>query len=294
MFRSDSHLESALQEYNDKVSQLDSGPVSEELLEALVNRSSILLMMESYTSALEDCEDALEISKNLDRVDVGTFMKMYENHTIISYDSDPEAAVGDTLMMLTRLNELDGRDIRHYDRKAQICMCIDCASDLFDADKGPEAMRFIDKANQMLGSDLDRWSRNRKTEIENMLGEFLPGEEAEKHLDLAIFLGQQLYDAGQLDDPMGLVLSYVSRGDIYGKERAEMMWEDHERAAMILEDLYYRGRLEDTSLLVELHQNIATTMMEIGRMNEAEKHLMRAINLEIPGMKEAMEKLRNQ
>ena len=69
------------------------------------------------------------------------------------------------------------------------------------------------------------------------------------------------------------------------------MWTDHEKAASILETMFFNGRLDDTSLLVDIHQGIASSMMSCGRIEEAEKHLIRAINLGIPGMREAMEKL---
>ena len=55
MDTSDIHLESALDEYNQKVYDLEStGSESEELLEAYVNRGCVLYMMEYRTSAMDD------------------------------------------------------------------------------------------------------------------------------------------------------------------------------------------------------------------------------------------------
>ena len=61
MRTSDTHLEEALQEYNDKVNALEAEGGTEELLEALVNRSTVLMLMGSYVSSLDDLEEAMDI-----------------------------------------------------------------------------------------------------------------------------------------------------------------------------------------------------------------------------------------
>ena len=45
MRASDEHLEQALKEYNDKISALEVNGTDDELLEALVNRSTILMLL---------------------------------------------------------------------------------------------------------------------------------------------------------------------------------------------------------------------------------------------------------
>ena len=68
MDTSDIHLESALEEYNQKVNELESAGVeSEELLEAYVNRGCVLQMMEYRTSAMEDLESASDLLDTLER-----------------------------------------------------------------------------------------------------------------------------------------------------------------------------------------------------------------------------------
>ena len=58
--------------------------------------------------------------------------------------------------------------------------------------------------------------------------------------------------------------------------------------------MYLEHKLDDVQLLINLHQGIATSMMNAGKIELAEKHLMRSINLGIPGMKEAMKELNDQ
>ena len=75
------------------------------------------------------------------------------------------------------------------------------------------------------------------------------------------------------------------------KHELEKMWNDHESALVILEELNNRNRLSDPELLIKLHQSLASSMMESGEIERAEKHLMRAINLGVPGMKDAIDEM---
>ena len=89
---SDEHLDVALEEYNAKVSRLeDEGPVS-ELLEALINRGTILLMMESTIAALSDFDDAIEIIEDEEdmgnRIDAGLYIRAYERRGNIQFNGD--------------------------------------------------------------------------------------------------------------------------------------------------------------------------------------------------------------
>ena len=84
MLASETHLEEALSEYNDKVNLLEEKGPLEELLEALVNRSTVLMLMDSKVSSLDDLEGAMEIMEEMKgngtEPDVGTYVKVYENH----------------------------------------------------------------------------------------------------------------------------------------------------------------------------------------------------------------------
>ena len=303
MRRSDEHLERALEEYNQKISELESnGSSREEMLEALVNRSTVLLMLESYTSSMEDSEDAIELSKLMESkgepLNVGTYMKMYENHGQLLYDSDNDGMAEDYAKIVSKLDRTGG-DIRHYDKRSLIVMCIDCAEDLIDVDKEENAIPFLQKAIEFIGGDLDKWSRNHKVHILNLLAEVghsLGQDDGSlSNLEECIRLAGELMFSSSIDDPNELVNAYILRGDILeSMGNLEGMWESHEAAAEILEKMYLEHKLDDVQLLINLHQGIATSMMNAGKIELAEKHLMRSINLGIPGMKEAMKELNDQ
>ncbi len=288
---SDEHLEQALREYNDKVSELETEGTDEELLEALVNRSTILLLMGSFTSSMTDLEDAVELSERMEHIDIGTFIKMYENHGQLLCGEDNDSMAEDYSKIASRLCEVKG-EIRHYDRKGLITMCTECAADLIEYCFYENSVPFTQKASQLLGDADDVWSLNRIVELNNLIGEADLGmdlnDNAANAFSLSIKSGEHLYGMSRIDDPMELVTSYMQRGDLSESADKESMWNDHERAAEILEDLNRINRLSDVSLLINLHQAIASSMMESGKIERAEKHLMRAINLGVPGMKEAI------
>ena len=296
-------MERALEEYNQKISELESnGSSREEMLEALVNRSTVLLMLESYTSSMEDSEDAIELSKLMESkgepVNVGTYMKLYENHGQLLYDSDNDGMAEDYAKIVSKLDRTGG-DIRHYDKRSLIVMCIDCAEDLIDVDKEENAIPFLQKAIEFIGGDLDKWSRNHKVHILNLLAEVghsLGQDDGSlSNLEECIRLAGELMFSSSIDDPNELVNAYILRGDILeSMGKLEGMWESHEAAAEILEKMYLEHKLDDVQLLINLHQGIATSMMNAGKIELAEKHLMRSINLGIPGMKEAMKELNDQ
>ena len=295
MRASDEHLEQALREYNDKVSELEISGTKEELLEALVNRSTILMLLGSYTSSMTDVEEAIELSEEMDDIDVGTFVKMYENRGQMLFDEDEEMMLSDYTKIISRLDEIHG-DIRHYGWKDLIMMCDGCAEDLIDLGFFESSVPFTTKAMELIGNNTDNWSTNRKLETLNLIGQADSGmgldDNAADAYSESIAYGKRLYEISRIDDPMELVFSYIYRGDIMeSRKDVEAMWRDHECALEILEDLNSNNRLGDTDLLVKLHQSLASSMMDSGRIERAEKHLMRAINLGVPGMKDAMDEM---
>ena len=300
MRRSDEHLEQALEEYNQKIAELESRNCSkEEMLEALVNRSSVLLMLELFTSSMEDSEDAIELADSMEKdgqeIDIGTYIKMYENHGQLLYESDNDAMASDYRKIISKLGQVHG-EMRHYDRRGAIMMCIDCAEDLLDVGMDEDSLPFLHKSLELIGGDLDKWSRNRRVHILNLMAEAENSlglkDGALIHLDECIRYASELMLSSTLDDVNELVNAYVLKGDILeSKDDPEGMWDAHEAASDILEKLYVENRLDDVQLLINLHQGIATSMMNSGKIELAEKHLMRSINLGIPGMKEAMREL---
>lgn len=295
MRASDEHLEQALKEYNDKISALEVNGTDDELLEALVNRSTILMLLGSYTASMTDAEEAIELSKGMKDVDIGTFVKMYENRGQMIFDDNEEMMVSDYSMIISRLDEIHG-EIRHYDWKDLIMMCQGCAEDLIDCDRFEMSVPFTQKALELMKDASDIWSMNRKMEIQNLIGQADTGmgldDNAIDAYSESILIGEQLYDTSRIEDPIQLVFAYVYRGDIMeAKHELEKMWNDHESALVILEELNNRNRLSDPDLLIKLHQSLASSMMESGEIERAEKHLMRAINLGVPGMKDAIDEM---
>jgi len=285
MRRSDAHLEQALQEYNDRISYLETKKGMEELyLEALVNRSSILMMMEHYTSAVEDTEDAISLTEEMRnagmKVDIGTYIKMYDNHGQMMYDSDNKAMASDYQRISDAIMDVD-KDVRHYTVTDLMELCIGCAEDLIDADMPDEALPFLLKAFSLLGTARDPRSLNQRFVVVNDMAavDIAKGmdECAVGLLDDAISIGLPLYGSDELDDPLELVNTYVAKGDIMerkGDDRA--MWDEHENAI---------------GILIKLHQGLAESMMRSGEIQQAEKHLMRSMTLGVPGMKDAIDTL---
>lgn len=295
MRASDEHLEQALREYNDKVSELEISGTKEELLEALVNRSTILMLLGSYTSSMTDVEEAIELSEEMDHIDIGTFVKMYENRGQMLFEENEEMLLSDYTKIISRLDEIHG-DIRHYGWKDLIMMCDGCAEDLIDLGFFESSVPFTTKAMELIGNNTDNWSTNRKIETLNLIGQADSGmgldDNAADAYSESIAYGKRLYEISRIDDPMELVFSYIYRGDIMeSRKDMESMWNDHECALEILEELNSNNRLGDIDLLIKLHQSLASSMMDSGRIERAEKHLMRAINLGVPGMKDAIDEL---
>ena len=300
---SDQHLERALKEYNQKISDLEAGEGSnEEMLEALVNRSTILLLMESFTSSMEDSEDAMRLASIMEskgeHVDTGTYIKMYENHGQLLYENDNDGMAEDYGKILPKLDEVNPVNVRvrHYDDRGLIIMCENCAEDLIDASKLEMATQFLRKALVIIGRSRAMWYRNRKVSILYLIGQTENDmglkKEALKTLKECVRIGTKMVYDYSLDDYTDVVNADILRGDILeSMGDLEGMWAAHEQAAVLLESLYADKRIDDAELLINLHQGIATSMMNAGRIELAEKHLLRAIRLGIPGMKEAMDEI---
>ncbi len=80
---SEDRLEEALSAYNTKIDNLERIGDSDELLEAYINRGTVLMMMEFYTAAESDFDEAVESILIRERkgipVDLGLFIRAYEN-----------------------------------------------------------------------------------------------------------------------------------------------------------------------------------------------------------------------
>jgi len=287
---SESHLEKALEEYNDKVNRLESEGPSTELLEALINRGSVLFLLEYFTSATEDLDSAVEIMGQLEQegvpVDTGTFVKAHSTLAQIDMrqgaDPCPEYRIA-----ATKLFDLT-EESHHFDFRSIMTLCLDASEDLLDYHDGATADKYIDKGLSLIENRKDAWSMNRYAELLSIKAEtFMRRNENQFALPLysvAISICTELYNEQKLEDLSVLVCALISKTDC---ERDLMMNEDYLRdmkiAAEYLEKMYSENNLPRPDLLIELHERISRQLMSKGNIQEAEKHLMRVLQIGIDG-----------
>jgi len=296
MATADEHLEEALSEYNDRVNVLEGRGASQELLDAYLNRGSVLAMMDSYVSAITDFDDAIELIKVLENsgrtVDAGCYVKGYVGRGELHGEDGEREMAMDYSMAALRLGELkDGS--RYYDRCSTVEMCLDCAGDLVDADFAKDANPFTDRALAMLVGHDDVWSRNRYVEACNLAGQAEMDQQqnaaALESFSEAIRVGQVLQVKHQLEDEIELAYAYVSRGDLDDDmQQTKEYFADRLAAISLLEDLMKRNALDDTELLANLHGEVAEAYMRANNMKEAERHLMRQVAINLDGARDYM------
>lgn len=286
----DQHLEETLKEYNEKISDLENNGTREDLLEALVNRSIILYMMESYVSSLADVEEALDIAdemqENGEVPNIGSLVKLYELHGKLSYYKDNEQMVSDYMKVCDKLITLE-YGARHYNKKELIMMCMDCAEDLIDQDYSENALPFLENGLLFLGTNYDPWSNNRRIEMYNLMGQVHEKmgltDAAMKDYSDSISPALKMYQQKRLDDVVGLILALVNKGSIEGiKGEREGQLRDFLIAIEIMEQLEQNHKLADIELLIGLHRNVASVLSDLDRAEESEKHLLRALVLSLP------------
>ena len=290
---SDEHLEAMLQDCNDRVNHLEESDCSDEdMLDALINRGSVLSMMEYYTSALSDFNDAAEILLRMEREgkhsDPGSFVRVFVSRGELLGDSGQMAE--DYAIASTRLNEV-GENTKFYDKKKIVRMCLDCCEDLLDSGHPGGTPPFVDKLYEMLVGRDDPWSKNRYLEMLNISAQSMKemdlDDEAMDFSSDAIETGRYLIDKNSLEDLMSMIFAFVLRGDIeQRKGLIDQYFVDRKAAISLLEDLMSMNKLDDISLLVRLHQDVASTYLTLNMVKEAEEHLMREVMLNMDGAEE--------
>ena len=291
MDTSDIHLESALEEYNQKVNELESAGVeSEELLEAYVNRGCVLQMMEYRTSAMEDLESASDLLEALERqgyeADPGTFVRIHSTMAGILFDQDADCT-GEYELVSKRLDDLDQHS-RHFDRRSIVRLCTDASKNLIDSEASDMALPFLEKGLSLVQGHPDAWSQNRTVELTDLNAEALTDlgdtQEAVECYARSIDLGMDLMDRGQLEDPEELVMAFVMKAEAEADmDMTDMYIRDMEAAITILEHMLEFNRVPDPEVLVHLHHDVAGALMKNGNIQEAEKHLMRAMRIGVQG-----------
>ena len=289
MDATDAYFESALEEYNQKVNELEEGGDPARLLDAYVNRGCILYMMEYRTSAMEDLVSAAEISDYLEsegeRVDDGTFVKIHSTIASILFDQEGDT-VEEYALAATRVGGLsDGS--RHFDRRSIVRMCIVACKNLIDSECPEGCAPYLEKGLSLVGSR-DQWSENRRMELLNLSAESAeesgdPRRAVELYAQ-AIELGLSLLERGSMEDPEEVLASFISKADAEADMGLlDMYIADMGAAVTLMEEMLACHRLDDKEFLVSLHHDLAGALMKQGRIQEAEKHLVRSMEISVKG-----------
>jgi len=290
---SDFHLEKALEGYNQTVNELEQEGESPELIEAYVNRGCVLYMMDYLTSAMEDLSTATEMIESLEfkgvSIDDGTFVKAHATIGAILFNQDCEVseAYSNALLRLDRINPKS----RHFDRNGILRMCIDSTENLLDCDYPDDAEHFIKKGLDLTENEPDAWSKNRVVEFRILYGECYQAkdmaEEALQQYSEAFELGSYLQDSSELEDLETVASALISKSECEKDlNMMDLYLGDAEIAVNLLEEMLRYNKLDDPNLIVSIHQDIASVLMSQGRIEEAEKHLMRAVSMGVHGAKE--------
>ncbi|MGN0098491.1 MAG: hypothetical protein ACI38Y_04110 [Candidatus Methanomethylophilaceae archaeon] len=301
MDSSDAHLERALEEYNQKVNELEPQGPTEQLLEAYINRGCILSMMEYRTSAMEDLDSASELIEYLetdgDEVDAGTYVKTYAEmgNLLFEQGADPVEAYVRAGLRVSKLNDRS----RHFDHRSIVRMCIGVTEDLIDSEYPEDTEPFLGKGMSMVMTKRDAWSMNRYLELLNLEAEVADAkndpQSAIESYARAIDVGTELLGMEQLEDPEELVMSFVSKAEAEdGLGLTDMYLSDANAAIVLMEQMLEFNRLDDTEVLISLHHDMAGVLMKNGRIEEAEKHLMKAMSLGVHGASEYMNSQTNR
>ncbi len=297
---SENHLEQGLDYYNKKVSELEDSecPVN-ELVEAYINRGTVLMMMESFIAAMSDFEDAIELIEDSEKegnyVDLGLFIRAYENRGQLCCGEDNMQMVADYSRIVGRLPELRN-GTRYFGIKDIVEMCLACSEDLLDESFPENAIPFLEKAESTLRGKHDPWANNRFTETYSLMAESKRGSglknDAITLYGESLIYGKALYDSSKLEDPFKLVMDYINRGDIREEIGDDLgLVQDHSEAARILEEMIVSGASCDTELLVNLCQGLASKLMDLGKIADSEKYLLKSMKYGMPEMDEAITSL---
>ena len=291
---SEAHLEKALGEFNDKVNRLEKEGDVRGLLDAYINRGCVLSMMDSVVSAIDDFNEAAEIIAKLqqegERVDPGYIVKTYVSRGELQSEGTMKKMLDDYRMAAASLGGLtDGS--KYYDRQGIVEMCVNCAGDLIEYNYTEDSEPFTKKGMEMVVGRSDVFSRNAYVKLNNLSGQAcmddMKNEAALKHFDEAVRVAQELDSEGNLGDRMDMVYAYVSRGDVEEfLDMTDRLIDDRETAISILEDMKYRGALDDDELLSNLHGETAQLYMKAGKIKEAEKHLLKQVSYNLSGSTE--------
>ena len=284
MERADPQLERNLEELNIRVNALEESGGREEMIETLVDRAGILDLMGYRTSAVDDLETAAALAEEsgAEGIDEGTLARLFSllASEVAGQGGDP---IEEYSVAASHLDGLRSSSPR-FDRRATVAMCMSAAADLIDFGHPEDAEPFLRKGLQ-LTEGTDTWSANRRLEILNIASdsyESTGGGDVIGTCSEAIEIGASLMEKGSLDNVEELVSALAVRAaaesDMGMDQNAAM---DLEAAVGILEGMLENHSLGDTGPLMDLHRDLAGSLMRLGKVEEAEKHLIRSMHIEI-------------
>ena len=285
MEKADAHLEESLRELNDRVHELEASEDLEQLLEAYVNRGRVLAMMEYRTSALDDFETASELADDLissgTEVDPGTYVRIHSAMASLIFDQDGDP-VEEYYYVASKLDGLDAGS-RHYDQRSIVRLCITASEDLIDCGHPEDCRVFVEKGLSMTESR-DPWFQNRRMELHGLSAEAYDAlndvHSSIRSCTDAIEVGTDLMERGVLEDTDSLVMILVMRADSESSiGDNDMAIVDLTVAVNVMEGLLENHGLPDQEPLISLHHDLAGVLMKAGRVEEAEKHLIRAMEI---------------
>ena len=259
------------------------------------------MLMGSYVSSMTDLEDAMELMEEMNQdgiiPNLGTYVKVYENHGHMCCEDDPEMMLDDYLRIIPKLIALNAAT-RHYDRKSLVNMCLECSKELIDSDFSENSLPFLEKGLIFLGPSNDDWTLNRRAEMYSLMGEAHHDmgvyDDALSEFTRSIDIASELYLSNRIDDDMlvSFVYSFVLKGDIEDRNgNREESIDDYESAADILDQLENEGRTFDKDLLLDMHRTLSRLLMEAGNIERAETHLVKAMKMEVPNVDIAIKKI---
>lgn len=283
MDKADAHLESMLEDLNDKVSDLEDHGDPHELLQAYVNRGRVLSMLGYRTSAMEDLESASDLYDSLPDGDAGTYVRIHSSIASILFDQGDDP-VEEYWNASTRLREV-GPDSVQFDYRSLAKLCISAAEDLLDSGHPDDTDAWTDKGLEVLNGS-DQWTRNRRVDLWNLAGEAADCcNDPARAIDVyshAVDEGVSLMEDGVLEDTATVVLALSMRASAETDlKRDDDAVRDLDASVALLEGLLEHHGLPDTEPLVELHHDLASALVKVGKVEEAERHLIRAMELGI-------------
>lgn len=290
------HLEKALAEFNSKVDYLSRQEASIELLDALINRGSVLSMLDYITSAKEDFDDAITLIGTLENqgieIDPGYYVRAFVSRADLYPEDDKTTALADYASAAEHLADLHPGS-KYYDKKTIAGMCSLATRSIGDLDHLSLARPFISKGLEMTSGEDMPYFKNIRLGLLNYSGYASLLDEdygkASELFALSSALAVDLYMKSELDDPEDLIFAFASKADADKELNGiDTYLAEMENALSMIDEIVNDGVCVDEEIISALHGEIAKEYMEKGEIATAEKHLMRKMSMELVGSAQYM------